>query len=223
MMRRMIVPLLFGVFGIAVLVSLGVWQLQRLAWKETVLAEMDARIGAAPVALPAAPDAVIDKYLPVKASGALTGEELDVLVSRKDFGAGYRVISVLETDTGRRVLVDRGFLVDDARGVPREVRALEVEGNLVWPDEVDSYTPPPDPRSGVWFARDLSAMAAALKAEPLLIVAKSETGDGIEPMPVDSSAVTNDHLNYAITWFLLALVWAGMTGLLLWRMRRNAE
>jgi surfeit locus 1 family protein len=66
-------------------------------------------------------------------------------------------------------------------------------------------------------------MAAALKAEPLLIVAKSETGDGIEPMPVDSSAVTNDHLNYAITWFLLALVWAGMTGLLLWRMRRNAE
>ncbi|MGO4909074.1 SURF1 family protein [Pseudorhodobacter sp. W20_MBD10_FR17] len=223
MIRRMIGPLLFGAFGIAVLVSLGVWQLQRLAWKETVLAEIDARIGAAPVGLPAAPDVAVDKYLPVLVSGALTGEELDVLVSRKEIGAGYRVISVFETDTGRRVLVDRGFLVDDARGLPREARALEVEGNLVWPDEVDGYTPAPDAKTGVWFARDIPAMAVALKAEPLLIVAKSETGDGIEPMPVDSSAITNDHLNYAITWFSLALVWAGMTGLLLWRIRRNVE
>lgn len=223
MIRRMIGPLLFGAFGIAVLVSLGVWQLQRLAWKETVLAEIDARIGAAPVGLPAVPDVAVDKYLPVMVSGALTGEELDVLVSRKEIGAGYRVISVFETDTGRRVLVDRGFLIDDARGLPREARALEVEGNLVWPDEVDSYTPAPDAKTGVWFARDIPAMAVALKAEPLLIVAKSETGDGIEPMPVDSSAITNDHLNYAITWFSLALVWAGMTGLLLWRIRRNVE
>jgi surfeit locus 1 family protein len=223
MIRRMIGPLLFGAFGIAVLVSLGVWQLQRLAWKETVLAQIDARIGAAPVSLPTTPDVAVDRYLPVLVSGALTGEELDVLVSRKEIGAGYRVISVLETDTGRRVLVDRGFLVDDARGLPREVRALDVEGNLVWPDEVDGYTPAPDAKTGVWFARDIPAMAVALKAEPLLVVAKSETGDGIEPMPVDSSAITNDHLNYAITWFSLALVWAGMTGLLLWRIRQNVE
>jgi surfeit locus 1 family protein len=66
-------------------------------------------------------------------------------------------------------------------------------------------------------------MAAALNAEPILIVARSDTGDGIDPMPVDSSAIPNDHLNYAITWFLLALVWSGMTGLLVWRMRRKAE
>jgi surfeit locus 1 family protein len=219
----MIGPLLFGAFGIAVLMSLGIWQMQRLAWKEAVLAEIDARIGAAPVALPAAPDPVADRFLPVTTKGELTGEELDVLVSRKEIGAGYRVISVFVTETGRRVLLDRGFLIDDARGLPRESRALEVTGNLVWPDEVDSYTPAPDAKTGVWFARDVPAMAAVLKTEPLLIVARSETKDGIEPMPVDSSAITNDHLNYAITWFSLALVWAGMTGLLLWRIRRNVE
>ena len=66
-------------------------------------------------------------------------------------------------------------------------------------------------------------MAAKLNAEALLIVARSETGDAIEPMPVDSSAIPNDHLNYAITWFLLASVWAGMTVLLLWRIRRKVE
>jgi len=75
----------------------------------------------------------------------------------------------------------------------------------------------------MWFARDVPAMAEAMNAEPVLIIARSETGDGIEPMPVDSSAIPNDHLNYAITWFLLAFVWAGMTGLLLWRMRRKVE
>lgn len=221
MIRRIIVPLLFGLGGAAVLISLGVWQMQRLAWKEMVLAEIDARIGAAPVALPAAPDPEADRYLPVKVSGRLTGEELDVLVSRKQIGPGYRVIAAIETDGGRRVMLDRGFLVENARGLPREVTALEVEGNLIWPEEVDGFTPAPDAGRGIWFARDVPAMAAALKAEPVLIVARSDTGDGIEPMPVDGSAIPNDHLNYAITWFLLAIVWSGMTGLLLWRMRRK--
>ncbi len=222
-MRRMIVPVLFGLCGMAVLIGLGGWQMQRLSWKEAVLAEIDARIGAAPVALPAVPDPVADRFLPVQAAGRLTGDQLDVLVSRKQIGPGFRVIAVLETDTGRRVMVDRGFVVDEARGLPRDVTALDVVGNLVWPEEVDGFTPAPDTARGMWFARDVPAMAEALKAEPVLIVARSLTGDGIEPMPVDSSAVPNDHLNYAITWFLLAFVWAGMTGLLLWRMRRKVE
>ncbi|RUS58560.1 SURF1 family protein [Pseudorhodobacter sp. E13] len=223
MTRRMIIPLLFGVVGVAILLSLGFWQVQRLQWKEAVLAEIDARIGAAAVDLPSTPDPVADKFLPVKATGVLTGEQLDVLVSRKQIGAGYRVIAVLELMDGRRVLVDRGFLIEAARGLPREVTTLSVEGNLLWPDEVDGFTPAPDAGRGIWFARDLPAMAAALKAEPLLIVARTETGDGIEPMPVDSSAIPNDHLNYAVTWFLLAVVWSGMTVLLLWRMRRKVE
>lgn len=223
MTRRMIIPLLFGVVGVATLLSLGIWQVQRLQWKQAVLAEIDARIGAAAVDLPSRPDPDADKFLPVKAEGQLTGEQLDVLVSRKQIGAGYRVIAVLELMDGRRVLLDRGFLVEAARGLPREVTALTVEGNLLWPDEVDGFTPAPDASRGIWFARDLPAMAAALNAEPLLIVARTETGDGIEPMPVDSSTIPNDHLNYAITWFLLALVWVGMTVLLLWRMRRKVE
>lgn len=222
-MRRMIMPVLFGLCGMAVLISLGVWQLQRLAWKETVLAEIDARIGSAPVAVPAVPDAEADRFLPVAVAGRFTGDQLDVLVSRKQIGPGFRVIAVLETETGRRVMVDRGFVTDDARGLPRVAEAVEVAGNLVWPEEVDGFTPEPDLGRGMWFARDVPAMAEALNTEPVLIVARSLTGDAIEPMPVDSSAVPNDHMNYAITWFLLAFVWAGMTGLLLWRMRRNVE
>jgi surfeit locus 1 family protein len=219
MMRRLILPLLFGAVGVAILLSLGFWQIQRLTWKEAALAAIDARIGAVPVALPANPGQAADQYLPVIASGTLTGENLDVLVSRKDIGAGFRVIAVLETEDGRRVLVDRGFLPEVSRGLPREVTALTVTGNLLWPQEVDGFTPAPDTKTGIWFARDLPAMAAALASETVLIAAISDTGDGIEPLPVDSSAIANNHLNYAITWFSLAIAWAGMTGLLLWRIR----
>jgi surfeit locus 1 family protein len=221
MTRRMIVPLLIGLLGGAILISLGVWQMQRLAWKEAVLAEIDARIADAPVALPSTVDPAVDRYLPVTATGRFTGEQLDVLVSRKQIGPGVRVVEVFETTDGRRVLVDRGFLPQDARGAPRESGVATVEGNLHWPDEVDGFTPPPDTETGLWFARDVPALAQALNSEPTFIVARKPTGGVIEPMPVDTSGIPNDHMNYAITWFSLAAVWLGMTAYLLWRIRQR--
>lgn len=218
--RRMILPLVFGLLGTGVLAGLGLWQLDRLAWKEAALADISARIVAAPVALPAAPDPEADRYLPVKATGRFTGEVLEVLVSRKEIGAGVRVIEAFETE-GRRVLVDRGFVADGARVSPRGPDAPDVEGNLHWPDEVDGFTPPPDPKTGLWFARDVPAMAAQLATEPLLIVARAPTASGIEPMPVDTSGIPNNHLGYAVQWFGLAAVWLGMTAYLLWRIRRR--
>lgn len=218
--RRMILPLLFGLIGAAVLIGLGLWQLDRLAWKEAQLADIAARIVADPVALPATPDPVQDRYLPVSASGSFTGETLSVLVSRKQIGAGVRVIEVFETE-GRRVLVDRGFVAEADRGRDLGAAAPEVVGNLHWPDEVDGFTPPPDPATGLWFARDVPGMAAALNSEPLLIVARAPTAPGIEPMPVDTSGIPNNHLGYAVQWFGLATVWLGMTAYLLWRIRRR--
>ncbi|MCV2880533.1 SURF1 family protein [Actibacterium sp. XHP0104] len=223
MNKRMILPLIFGLVGAAILVSLGTWQLRRLDWKETVLAEIDARITAAPVALPAQPDPEQDRFLPVTATGTLL-PGIQVLSSVKKVGAGFRVIDVLDSD-GRRVLVDRGFLkVQDDPG-PRPDGPVTIIGNLHWPDEVDKYTPAPDIEKGDWFARDLPVMADHLGAEPVLIVARDITpaSPAIRPLPVDSSGIPNDHLQYAITWFSLACVWLGMTALFLWRIRRGTE
>lgn len=220
-MRRLIFPLLLGVAGIGVLCSLGIWQVQRMEWKRGYLAEIEARIAAVPVALPVGPDPEADRYLPVFVEGAFTGEAVEVLSSTKMGGVGVRVIGVFEAD-GRRVLVDRGYLPEDARAVPRTVTVARIEGNLQWPQDSDQFTPPPDAKTGLWYARDVAAMSAALNTEPLLIVARAPTGDGIQPMPVDTSGIPNDHWGYAITWFLLAVVWAGMTAGLLWRMTRRA-
>ncbi len=219
MLRRMIFPLVFGAMGCAILIGLGVWQLQRMEWKAGILAEINGMIGAEPVALMAVPDPGVDKYRPVFVDGAFTGDFVEVLAGQVGASPGVLIIEAFQTTDGRRILVDRGFLEETARTTPRPGRAAHVVGNLHWPVDADQYTPSPDARTGMWFARDVPAMAQALNTEATFIVAREPTGDAITPQPVDTSTIPNDHWGYAITWFLLAVVWAGMTGYLMWRIR----
>lgn len=222
MTRAMIAPLLFGLIGAALLISLGVWQMQRLAWKDGVLAGIEARIGSDPVSVPMTPDPKADRYLPVEVTGRLGEQEVHVLVSRKQIGAGYRIITALDTGR-RRLLLDRGFVRDEYKDAPRVLHDVTVVGNLHWPDDRNSATPQNDVTGNTWFARDIPDLAAELGTEPILIIAHSDTGDGIEPMPVGTEGIPNDHLQYAITWFSLAAVWLGMTAFLLWRIKRQAS
>ncbi len=221
MTRRMVFPILMGLVGCAMLIALGVWQVQRMHWKEGILAEITARIGADPVPLPPAPTEAADEYRPVTVTGRLTGEFIEMLAGQKGTGPGVRIIEAFETADGRRILVDRGFLPEEARATARPAAAATVTGNLLWPQDADSFTPPPDEKTGLWFARDLPAMAAKLGAEPVLIVASQPTGNGIAPVPVDTSSIPNDHWGYAIQWFSLAAVWGVMTLYLLWRIRQR--
>ena len=218
-MRRWILPVVIGAGGIAVLLSLGIWQVQRLAWKEGILAEIDAKIGAQAVALPTSPSEGSDEYLAVAASGEFSGPTLRILASRKVQGAGYRLITAFETGN-RVVLVDRGFAPLDG-DIDASEGAIQLEGNLAWPDETDGFTPDPDKTENIWFARDVAKMAAELGTEPILIVARnlSPADPAATPLAVDGSGIPNDHLEYAITWFSLAVVWAGMTGFWVFRMR----
>ncbi|RBI86573.1 SURF1 family protein [Rhodosalinus halophilus] len=222
-MRRLIGPLLIGIAGAAVLIALGVWQVQRLAWKEALLADIEARIAAAPVALPADPDPEADRYLPVRAEGTIGDEELHVLVSTKAQGAGFRIVAPFETGGGRRLLLDRGFVPDEAKEDARRTGPAAVVGNLHWPDDRNPSTPENDPAENYWFARDLDQMAEALETEPLLLVVRAEEppAPGIAPLPVDTSGIPNDHLEYAVTWFGLAAVWVAMSGYFLWRTARR--
>ncbi|KQI69361.1 cytochrome oxidase biogenesis protein Surf1, facilitates heme A insertion [Loktanella sp. 3ANDIMAR09] len=221
-MRKLIFPILLALSGTAILISLGVWQIQRLQWKTAILAQIETEIAAPPVAVPAAPDATTDRYLPVTATGTLTGDVLHVLVSTEENGAGYRTVSAFETD-GRRVLLDLGFVGFDDRDIALPAGEITVTGNLLWPDEVDGFTPDPEP-TGLWFARDADAMSAALGTEPFFIVARDiQPGSPTVPMPVGTSGIPNDHLSYAVTWFLLALGWLAMSGLFIFRTLRPKE
>jgi surfeit locus 1 family protein len=218
-MRRYLFPVVMGVMGVTILMSLGFWQLRRMEEKRVYLDEIEARIGNAPIALPAVPEEGPHKFQAVFAQGQFTGEALEVLAGQNGASPGVLLIEVFVLPNGRRVLVQRGFIEDEARGTIRTVTDARVEGNLHWPQDTNAFTPPPDAKTGLWFARDVPAMARALQTEPTLIVAREPTGDGIAPVPVDTSGIPNDHWGYAIQWFLLAATWAGMTVFLLWRIR----
>ncbi|MEM8537401.1 MAG: SURF1 family protein [Pseudomonadota bacterium] len=220
-MPRMIVPLLFGLAGTAVLIWLGVWQTQRLSWKEAVLTEIDARIAASPVALPGTPDSEVDKYLPVSVTGQFGQGALRVLVSRKRIGAGYLIISPFTAEDGRSILVDRGFLRLDDPLVAAPQGDVTVIGNLHWPDDRNSSTPENDVDGNTWFARDIPQMAAQLRTDPILLTARdiSAPDGAITPLPVNTDHIPNDHLQYAVTWFSLAAIWLVMTGLYIYRNR----
>lgn len=223
MTRRMIAPLIFGIVGVAILVSLGVWQVHRLAWKTAILDEIGARLAADPVPVPPKPTPQADSYRRVLAKGTIGEGELDVYTSNPPQGVGYRVIVPLTLADGRRILLDRGFIPIEQKAAARHLGPIRVEGSLVWPQETDSFTSQPDREKDIWFARDVPLMAKALDTLPVMLVtATSDDPDAPTPMPVTVN-IPNDHLQYAITWFLLAVVWAGMTGYLLWRIKRRID
>ncbi len=221
-MTRLIFPLILGFGGLAVLLSLAVWQLQRLEWKQGVITEIEARIGDTPLPLSQVSLTEENEYVPVQVQGKLTGNRLRVLTSIKDVGPGFRIIETLETADGPVIMLDRGFVRDGAQG---EIISADGDfvGNLLWPDEVDSWTPAPD--GDLWFARDVVPMAQALGTDPVMVVVRHSDVDDpvIRPLPIDTSVIPNDHLNYAITWFLLAAVWAAMSALFGWRAWRGPQ
>ncbi|EPX78789.1 SURF1 family protein [Salipiger mucosus] len=224
-MTRYLAPLLFGLIGAAILVGLGTWQVQRLGEKEGILAEREALIHGAPQPLPRTIAPEEQRYRPVELSGEILPGALRVLVSRKQIGPGYLVVSPFRTDDGRLLLLDRGFTPVDNRDLAPRSGPAQVTGNLHWPDERNASTPQNDIAGNTWFARDIGPMAEELGTEPLLVVARKITpaDAAIEPLPVDTSNIPNDHLQYAITWFSLAVVWLGMTAYWIWRRATTRE
>ncbi|MBY8974217.1 SURF1 family protein [Rhodobacteraceae bacterium NNCM2] len=218
MKPRIAIAITIGVVAVSVLTGLGVWQLQRLQWKQTLLDEIAARFEAAPVPLPGAPTEATDQFLQVALDGRLLEGELAVLTSRRPYGPGFKIVSPFELADGRRILVDRGFVPEDRKDPatrPAEpATTAEITGQtgtLFWPNETDSFTPAPDPARNMWFARDPAQMAEALGTLPILVSLNTRmTGEWPEPAPVAFN-IPNNHLSYAMTWFALAIVWAGMT------------
>lgn len=219
---RQILAVILSLAVLALFIGLGTWQLQRLAWKEALIADIDAKIDAAPEVLPDLPNPEDHKYMPVVVEGVFDADAVYVLGSNRNFGAGHRVISAFTTIDGRRVLVDRGFSPIQA-GRPTHLgeKRGQIEGNLHWPNERDGYTPEDDLETNTWFARDVDKLSEHLGTEPVLIVARTQTDTAIKPMPVTSAGIPNRHLEYVGTWFLLALTWSVMTLTLLWRKKRR--
>lgn len=206
-----IAPIVLGVCGVAVLLGLCSWQVQRLAWKEALIAELETRLAAEPAVLPAAPDAERDAFLRVAVEGRLGEGALYRLTTVRPDGPGFQVIVPVEVG-GRRILADLGYVPEGERAtaLPPPGTGLSLTGALFWP-EPDSSAPAPDLAAGIVFSRRPEPLADALNTEPLLIVADQHSL-GARPRAMALGVdLPNNHLNYAITWGGLALVWAVMS------------
>jgi len=219
MNKRMIAPVIFGLVGIAILVSLGNWQVRRMVWKEGVLAAIDARLAAPGVPVPENPDRVEDLYLSVIAEGEMGEGEVHVLSSSPQTGPGYRIIAPFTLKNGRRILIDRGVVGEADKNAARPLENGVLEGNLVWMQDVPAF--PPDLDKNIWFSRPPAELAEVLDTEPVLVVLRQTSlAGGPLPMAIGVN-IPNSHFGYAVTWYLFALVWAGMTLYLLIRIKRK--
>lgn len=221
---------IFAIVGMAILVGLGIWQLDRRIWKENLILTVTTRTTRAPESLP--PRASWERLVPETneytrvafPAEFLDGEEAYAYTAgsslRADVeGQGFWVFAPARLAGGSIVLVNRGFVPTGRKdkatrleGAPRG--SVDIVGYMRWPEVRGLFTPADDIKNNVWYVRDPKAMAAANKwtvAAPFYIDQESPVPPGGLPKP-GKIVVTmpNNHLQYALTWFGLALALGGV-------------
>ncbi|HKR87742.1 MAG TPA: SURF1 family cytochrome oxidase biogenesis protein [Phenylobacterium sp.] len=224
--------------ALAILIGLGVWQLQRLKWKEGLLAHIAALQHAQARPIEPVLDALargrdVDFTRVRLSCPGLGAAPFLELYGLKEGGAGWRLVSACQVASlsYRTILVDRGFVADTVAARPPVDRAaaapVELVGVLRTPDRPSLVTPKnPAGAGGRWFTRDVPAMAHALgAAQPAPIFLFAETSSNpelaaLQPAPLPAE-ISNRHLEYALTWFGLAAALAGVYLAVLFRRRKN--
>ena len=224
------------VVGVAILCGLGVWQVQRKAWKEGLIATLNDKLSRPPVDLPPR-----TSWQDLKEQGNeyrrvtfpaefIPGQEALVYTAGSSFrpdvkGPGYWVFAPARLAGGSVVIIDRGFVPlerKDAATHAAQPGLIDLVGIMRWPETSGSFTPAADLKSNVWYARDLKAIAAAKQWSshaPFYIEQELPVPPGGWPKP--GKLVVNlpdNHLQYALTWFGLALALAGVY--VVWLVRR---
>ena len=233
--RRLGLTLLF-LFALATLISLGVWQLQRLAWKQDLLERIAIAQAEPAIALTEALSAhragmEVEYARVVTDCPGLDQARYVKLFSVRDGVLGFRAVSACEVDdaTWGSILVDRGFVAEpDAARLPTGGSKPEhrpVVGILRLPEPPTFVTPQDRPAENAWFRRDIAAMASALGAKtpaPLFLMLESPPPPGFGPTPAPLPAsISNRHLGYALTWFGLAAALTAVYAAMLLKGRRS--
>ncbi len=219
--RRLPWPTLFTVPVLIALVGFGTWQVQRLHWKETLIAEREARLAAPPLSIGAVQrmTATLD-HRRIRAAGTFLHDREMHLVARSHRGrVGVRVITPLALAGGGHVLVDRGWVprarIDQETRPDGPIRSsVEIVGILRAGGRPSSWTPDNTPDDDVWHYVDIAAMAARVglsEVRDFVVVAGPAPNPGGLPIGTSFAVeVANHHLQYAVTWYALAAVLAAI-------------
>ena len=218
------------VVSMAIMITLGVWQIERMHWKEGVLAHVAALKTAPPV--PAGPvlaaNSDVDFRRVVIDCPGLAAAPYVELYGVREGEAGSRLISACAVEAGpyRSVLVDRGFVQDAISARPAvkagDATPLRVVGVLRAPENGNWFSPSNDPARRHFYIRDAAEMARVLGAPapaPVFLLAETATNPewpALVPAPLPED-IPNNHMQYVLTWFGLAAALAGVYAAVLWR------
>jgi surfeit locus 1 family protein len=208
---------------VLVFLALGTWQVQRLFWKLDLIARVDARIHAQPVPAPGPADwptitAANDEYRRVTATGTLLNDQEVFVQAVTERGAGFWVVTPLETTDRGTILINRGFVPPDRRDPASRAEGqlpgtVTVTGLLRMTEPGGGFLRENDPAGNRWYSRDVAAIAASkglTQAAPYFIDADATANPG--GLPVGGLTVVrfrNSHAVYAFTWYTLALMSIG--------------
>ena len=234
---RKALALVSGAIVFLILIGLGTWQVQRLHWKEGLIATIASRMAEPPVellsALKADPDVAAQEYRPVTVEGTFDHHfERHFLATFKG-QAGFNVYTPLKLDDGDWVFVNRGFVPYDRKD-PSTREQGEVQGRVtvtgllrpVLGEKPSSLVPDNEPGKNIFYWKDIRAMAASsgLPADAKVLGLFVDAGDAPNPggLPVGGTTIVdlpNNHLQYAVTWYGLAAALAGV--LIAWLLRQR--
>ena len=197
-----------------VLVALGVWQTHRLAWKTEIIAYREAML--AEPAVPLSQDANVVEFRRVLVEGEFLHDKEMFLAANRDGRFGFHVITPLKRNDGSFVLVNRGWIPPGMREPwlrvdSRTEGSVSIEGVIRTNPGRTSLSPKNDVAKNYWFWRDFVAMAAfaGVEAPPFIVEAGPKPNPGGVPIGREFRVeLRNEHLQYVIIWFSLAVALA---------------
>jgi surfeit locus 1 family protein len=241
--RGLLLPAILTLVALAILVSLGNWQVRRLAWKENLIERVSVRPSLPPVDFInqsvdiGSPESFLDEYEYRRA--VLGGEYIpsgEVLAftsldaPRGKFGGpGYWVMTPFRTpSSGVLVYVNRGFVPAEAKAdyAPPPEGQAKIEGLIRAPELGSRFTPDPDVENRIFYARDIGRIAAATgSSRPAAffvdLVASETPASGLPQAGETRMTFTNNHLEYAVTWYGLAAALLAVFAAFAWRSLRE--
>jgi surfeit locus 1 family protein len=228
-LAALVVMLTACALAFAGFLALGAWQLQRLGWKQALIARVERNLQAVPVAAPGPAQWPAltreDEYRRVQAQGRFDHAREVLVAATTELGAGYWVLAPLRTEAGYWLLVNRGFVPPDQRGsVPPADPVQPVSGLLRFSEPGGRPLQKNDPAAGRWYSRDVAAIAAAQGLQGQVAPYFIDVQGAASGWPRAGLTVVrfrNDHLVYALTWFALAAIMAVAIGYLVLDVRRR--
>lgn len=217
---RRIGLLALALFAAVVFGGLGVWQVQRLAWKTALIEQVETRARQAPSPAPAGGVGPGDAYRAVWAQGRWLHGQETLVQAVTELGPGYWLMTPLKGDEGT-ILVNRGFVPARDAAWTRPAGEARVSGLLRLTEPKGGFLRANDPQGDRWRSRDVEAIAQARglagPVAPYFIDAADEGAGGWPRGGLTVLRFTNNHLVYALTWFALM----GMAGFAAWRVLRE--